>query len=79
MLSLFFAQSFKSYGHFLDHVVEITLSLRHVEKRGFFRVKRIQQSARPRGGRHGYPAVMLVDQLIGTLRASRRDGLIEAF
>ena len=36
MLSLFFAQSFKSYGHFLDHVVEITLSLRHVEKRGFF-------------------------------------------
>ena len=44
MLSLFSAQLLKRYGHFSGLGVEIALSHRHVDKRLFFRVKRIQQS-----------------------------------
>ena len=44
MLSLFSAQLLKSYGHFFGLGVEIARSHRYVEKRQFFRVRRIQQS-----------------------------------
>ena len=44
MLNLFVATLLKTDGHFSNLGVGIALGHRHVEKRGFSRVKQIQQS-----------------------------------
>ena len=50
MLSSFFTQSLKEYGHFSNLGVEIALSHRHVKNLDFLGIKRMQQSFNGLGG-----------------------------